>query len=130
MESACSGTEIKAARSGQVSLQEGYVRATETTAGVDACIACTLRSMRRPVRSSMHRRVPAGCWRHKREIRKLAMATREKGVTLVPLKMYFERGRLKVMIGLARGKRKADKRQKLDTKQAKREIDRAMSKRM
>ncbi len=123
------GTEVKAARAGQVSLQEGYVRATET-----------------PLEITMHgvhfaEYAPAGPQQHeptrtrrllvhKREIRKLASATREKGVTLVPLKMYFERGKLKVLIGLARGKRKSDKRQVLDKKQAQREIDRAMSKRM
>ena len=52
----------------------------------------------------------------RREIRKLAQATRQPGTTLVPLKVYFVRGRAKLLLGVARGRRKADKRQKLDQK--------------
>ena len=66
---------------------------------------------------------------HRREIRKLAQQTREKGLTLVPLKMYFLNGRAKLLIGLGRGKGRADKRHDLADKQARRDIDRAMSKR-
>ncbi len=66
---------------------------------------------------------------HKRQIRKLAAATREKGTTLLPLKMYFLNGRIKLLIGLGRGKRKADKRQTLSRREVKRDISRLMSKR-
>ena len=65
----------------------------------------------------------------RREIRKLADRTRAKGTTIVPLKMYFVRGRVKLLVGVARGKRHADKRQDLGAKEARREIERAMSKR-
>jgi SsrA-binding protein len=67
---------------------------------------------------------------HKKEIAKLASASREGGVTIVPLKMYFVDGRAKLLVGVGRGKRKADKRQDLSKKAAQREIDRAMSKKM
>jgi SsrA-binding protein len=122
------GTEAKSVRDGKVSLAEGYVRAEEN-----------------PPRLTLHgvhigEYPPAGpaaqhdptrvrvLLAHRREIRKLADKTREKGVTLVPLKLYFVRGRVKLLIGLGRGKRKADKRQDLAKKEAKRDIDRAMSK--
>jgi len=65
-----------------------------------------------------------------RQIRKPADRTREGGVTLIPLKVYFVSGRVKVLVGVARGKRRADKRQELSRREAKREIDRAISRRM
>jgi SsrA-binding protein len=66
---------------------------------------------------------------HRRQIQKLAASTREKGVTLIALKMYFEAGRVKVLIGVARGRRHADKRQDIARREAKRDIDRALSRR-
>jgi SsrA-binding protein len=123
------GTEVKSVRNGQVSLAEGYVRAVES-----------------PPRLELHgvhigEYPPAGEHRqhapvrtrvllaHRREIRKLADQTREKGVTIVPLKMYFVNGRAKLLVGVGRGKRRADKRQDLSKQEARREIDRAMSRR-
>ena len=64
------------------------------------------------------------------EIRKLANATRDKGTTLIPLKAYFVRGMVKVLLGVARGKRRSDKREDLAKREARRDIDRAMSKRL
>ncbi len=121
------GTEVKSLRNGQASLGEGYVRAEDS-----------------PIRLTMHGvhiavYPPAGEHRQhmptrtrillaqKREIKKLADKTRTKGTTLIPLKIYFTRGMAKVLIGLAMRRRKADKRQVLDAKEAKREISRAMS---
>lgn len=120
------GTEIKSVRAGQISLAEGYVRASD-----------------RPLSLALHgvhiaEYPPAGEHRQhaptrvrvllasRREIRKLASKTRERGVTLVPLKVYFVRGKAKLLIGLAHGRRKADKRQTISRREAKREIDRAM----
>ena len=64
---------------------------------------------------------------HKREIRKLAQATDSEGATLVPLKIYFKEGRAKVLLGVAEGRRKFDKRQDLAKREAEREMSRAMS---
>lgn len=121
------GTEVKSVRSGQVSLAEGYVRAVETP------LALTLHGVHiaeyAPA-GEANQHVPTRprvLLAQKREIRKLAVKTRDKGLTIVPLKMYFVRGRAKLLVGLARGKRKADKRQDIDRRQAKRDIDRAMS---
>jgi SsrA-binding protein len=62
---------------------------------------------------------------NKREIKRLIGKTEEKGYTLVPTKVYFERGRAKVEIALAKGKRKYDKRHALKEKEMKREVDEA-----
>jgi SsrA-binding protein len=61
---------------------------------------------------------------HSQEIRKLIGQVEQKGLTLIPLKMYLKRGWLKITLGLAKGKKLHDKREDLKRKQEKREIDR------
>jgi SsrA-binding protein len=61
---------------------------------------------------------------HKREIVRLGSQVAEKGFTLVPLSVYFKRGRVKVEIGLCRGKQRFDKRATIREREVKREIDR------
>ncbi len=122
------GTEIKSVRAGQVSLAEGYVRATEDPPSlrlhnvhINEYAPAGTANQHEPTRT---RTLLA----NRREIRKLVMSLREQGMTLVPLKVYFVRGRAKLLIGLARGKGHADKRRDIASKTAQREIDRAMSK--
>ena len=64
---------------------------------------------------------------HRDEIEKIDAETRERGLTIVPLSLYFKDGRVKVEIGVARGKKNYDKRQALRERQDRREADRAMS---
>jgi SsrA-binding protein len=124
------GTEVKSVRNGRVSLAEGFVRASEEP------IALELHGMHiaeYPPAGEHHQHPPTRTrtlLAHRREIRKLAIRARESGITLVPLKMYFVNGRAKLLIGVARGKRRADKRQEISKREAKREIDRALSRRM
>ena len=66
---------------------------------------------------------------HREEIGKIATKTREGGMTIVPLRLYFKDGRAKVEIALAKGKKEYDKRQTLRERQDKREAERAMSSR-
>ncbi|MGA1017984.1 MAG: SsrA-binding protein, partial [Phycisphaerales bacterium] len=66
---------------------------------------------------------------HKREIRKLAVEVRARGASLVPLKIYFSKGKAKLLVGLGLGRRKADKRQAIAAREAKRDMDRATSRR-
>ena len=66
---------------------------------------------------------------HRREIDKLLGRTVEKGLTLVPLRIYLQRGYAKVAIGLARGKREYDKRRAIAEREARREEERALSER-
>ncbi len=123
------GTEIKSIRSGRVSLAEGYVRADEATATLSLHgVHIAEYPPAGPGRNHEPTRVRT-LLAHSRQIRKLADRTREKGLTMVPLKMYFVRGRAKLLIGLARGKRQSDKRHNLAERQAQREIERAMSRR-
>lgn len=63
---------------------------------------------------------------HKKQINDLQQAIKERGMTLVPLKVYLVRGRAKILIGLARGKNLYDKRHALKEKQANRDIERAL----
>ena len=63
---------------------------------------------------------------HKREITKLGERTREIGYSIIPLKLYLKHGNCKVLLGIARGKKKYDKRQTLKEKAVKRDMDRAM----
>lgn len=64
----------------------------------------------------------------KREIKRLVGKTEEKGYTMIPLKIYFSGGWAKVLVGLARGKKKADKRQAIKEKDMKRDMDRERKK--
>ena len=63
---------------------------------------------------------------HRREIKKFAALAYEKGLTLVPLKMYFKEGRAKVLLGICKGRKLYDKRDALKKSSMKRDIDRAM----
>jgi len=123
------GSEVKSIRDAQMSLAEGYVRATAEPASltlhgvhVNEYAPAGAAGQHDPVRT---RRLLA----HKREIRKLAKATQERGVTIVPLKVYFVRGRAKVLVGVARGKTRVDKRQSIAAREAKRDIERATARR-
>lgn len=63
---------------------------------------------------------------HKREIEKLRRRVDEKGLTLVPLRVYWKRGNVKVEVGLCRGKQAFDKRESIKERESKRELDRAL----
>ncbi len=66
---------------------------------------------------------------HREEIRKLIGKINQKGFTLVPLKIYFARGKAKVLIGLAKGKKAYDKRETIKEKESKREVERTVKER-
>ena len=66
---------------------------------------------------------------HRKQIDKLIGETKEAGYSLVPLKMYIKDGYAKLLIGLAKGKKKYDKREDLKRKEAKRDIERAFRER-
>ncbi len=66
---------------------------------------------------------------HREEIRKLVGKMTQKGYTLIPLKIYFTRGKAKVLIGLAKGKKAFDKRETIKEKESKRELERTVKER-
>ncbi len=120
------GSEVKSVRNGQVSLAEGFARVEPQNMQLylhDVDIAPYAQAG--PAQHDPKRiRVLLA---HKREIQKLLDETSAKGVTLVPLAMYFVRGRAKLEIGIGRGKAAHDKRQAMKTREADREIRKAMT---
>lgn len=103
------GTEVKALREGKASLGEAYAEVKDNEAIlVNAFIPEYLQANR----FNHEPRRPRKLLLHRREIDKLAAAIQRKGMTLIPLKIYFnDQGRVKVELGLAHGKKLADKRQ-------------------
>jgi SsrA-binding protein len=120
------GTEVKSLRAGRASLVDAFasikdgelwlqgVHIPEYTQGT-----WTNHEPRRARKLLLHRD----------EINRLIGKTRESGLTLVPLQLYFRDGKVKIELALARGKRSYDKRQDLARRDAKREISRAMGRR-
>jgi len=115
------GSEIKSIRAGQISLAESYVRVDGAQAWlVDAHIAPYEHAGRfnhDPLR-------PRRLLLHKREIRELWEAVRQKGMTIVPTQVYLKEGRAKVEIAIAKGKKLYDKRDAIAERDNQREIER------
>ena len=121
------GTEIKSARLGKVSIKESYARIEKEEMMIYGMNISTYEQGNRfnvdPLR-------PRKLLLHKREIRKLIGATKLKGLTLVPLTMYInEAGLAKLEIALARGKKNYDKRDAIAKRDASRNMERAMKQR-
>lgn len=117
------GTEVKSLRSGKVSLREAYavVRGREAW-----LINCHIPEYQ-PGGPFNHVPLrPRKLLLHSREINKLAGKTQEKGLTLVPLRIYFKDGKAKCEVALARGKKYHDRRESERTKEAKREAKDAL----
>jgi SsrA-binding protein len=120
------GTEVKSLRAGRAAIADGYglitdgevwlhgVHIPEYTQGT-----WTNHDPRRVRKLLLHRQ----------EIDRLASATKEQGLTLIPLSLYFSGGKAKIELGLARGKRSYDKRHDLAKRDAAREMDRALRRR-
>ena len=101
------GSEIKSIRAGQISLAEAYVRIDDSQAWlVNAHIAPYEPANRYNHEPTRERRLLL----HKKEIRKLWDSVRQKGVTIVPVKLYLKGGLAKIDIALAKGKKLYDKR--------------------
>ena len=124
------GSEVKSVRDGQVSLAEGWVRASTSPLQI-TLFGVHIAEYQNASPAHQHKpqrtRVLLA---HKREIRKLEAFTNQQGRTLIPLRMYFTNNKIKVLVGLATGKHKSDKRQDMAKKTAKRDIDRAMKRRL
>ena len=117
------GTEVKSMRQGRMNLKESFAIVKD-----GEVLVCGMHISpyekgnifnRDPVR---RRKLLA----HKSEIRRLAQQQKLQGNTLVPLKLYFKRGRAKLCLGVCKGKKLYDKRADMAVRSAKREIDRAL----
>ncbi len=118
------GSEVKSIRDGKVAIHDAYARVKGGEAWVIG-MDISLYPQAGPHNNHEPRR-PRKLLLHRREIRRLVSKTREKGLTLVPLALYFKDGLAKLEIGLARGKVKYDKRQTIKKREADREIRRRM----
>jgi SsrA-binding protein len=118
------GSEVKSLRLGKATLQEAFARIDNGQLvlhqlHIDPYEKATIEN-HEPTRE---RRLLA----HKREIKKLAEATKERSTTLIPLAIYFKDGRAKVEIGVAHGRQHHDKRQAIKKREMDRELRKAMS---
>jgi SsrA-binding protein len=116
------GPEVKSIRNGRANLQDGYARLDDGEVwlfGMHVSPYEFSRGDLDPVR-------PRKLLLHHKQIDELARATEERGITLVPLSVYFKDGRAKVELAIARGKARYDKRQAIAERDAKRETQRAL----
>ena len=121
---ALTGSEVKSLHNGKVSLDEAYARVKDNEAWL---IGCDIPIYAQATIWNHEPTRPRKLLLHRREVLKFAGLAHEKGLTLVPLKMYFNaRGRAKVLIGLCRGKKLHDKREDMKKKDTQRDMDRAM----
>ena len=118
-----SGTEVKSLRQGRVSLGDSYAQVVNGELWLYALHISPYEQGNRFNKDPLRARK---LLMHKREILRLYSQTRQEGLTLVPTKLYFKHGRVKVEISLAKGKKNYDKREDEARKQASREIDRRL----
>ncbi len=121
---ALQGTEVKALRDGKVNLGDGWV---DITPGGQAILRDVHigHYSHGNIMNHLERRSRV-LLLHRREIDKLTRSLREKGFSLIPLKIYFKGRFIKIEVGLGKGKKAYDKRDSSKEKDAKREIDRVM----
>jgi SsrA-binding protein len=116
-----SGTEVKALRAGKANLKDSYAVVNDNEVYLREMHISHYdhgnRSNHEPLR-------PRKLLLHKREIRKLYGKSREKGLALVPLKLYFKNGRVKVEIGIGKGKKLYDRREDIKQREERRTLAR------
>ena len=120
------GTEVKSIRAGKVSLRDSYA---EVVNGEAYLQNMHISPYDKGSRFNHDPKRPRKLLLHKREIKKLLGQTTQKGYTLIPLRLYFKRGKVKVELALARGKKLYDKPQDTAERYAEREMARALSNR-
>ena len=120
---ALQGTEVKSIRAGNVNLRDAYAR---PEGGEIWLWNAHIAPFDQGNRWNHEPRRPRRLLLHTREIGRLTAKAKESGITLVPLRLYDRRGKLKLELALARGKRQYDKRAAIAEREAKREIERTI----
>jgi len=115
------GTEVKSMRQGKANLQDSFARVERGELWLYNCHVSPYDHGNRFNHDPVRRR---RLLMHSREIEKLKSKMQEKGLTLIPLKIYFKRNWVKVDLALARGKRLYDKRESITKRDTKRQLDR------
>lgn len=116
------GTEVKSLRAGKANLRDSFARIEN---GEVMLHNMHISPYEQGNRFNPDPKRTRKLLLHKHEINKLIGATQQKGLTLVPLKVYFTRGKAKIELALAKGKKIYDKREDIAARDAKREIERA-----
>ncbi len=114
------GSEVKSIRMGKVNIQDAFCLIRQGEAFIHNMII-------QPYPFATYENHEPGAIRklllHKREINRLIGKIQQKGYSLIPLKLYFKNGKIKIEIALARGKKEYDKKQKIKEREHKRELD-------
>lgn len=123
------GTEVKSIRDGKMSLAEGFIMARAEPPSLELH-GVHIDEYPPAGRDRQHepRRVRK-LLAHRREIVRLATEVKAKGVALVPLKVYFTKGRAKLLLGVGKGRKKGDKREAIAEREMRRDIEREMGRR-
>jgi len=119
------GSEVKALREGKCNLKDGYARIREDEMWL---IGITIGSYKNASDDGHEPERSRKLLMHRFEIKKIYRKVTEKGITLIPLKIYLKKGIVKVEIGLATGKKEYDKRESLSQRDRERELDRLQKK--
>jgi SsrA-binding protein len=117
------GTEVKSLRAGKVNLRDSYADVADNEVFVHNM---HISPYDKGNRFNHDPKRPRKLLLHRNEIRRLLGQTTQKGYTLIPLRIYFKRGRAKLELALARGKKLYDKREEIARRDADREIARAL----
>jgi SsrA-binding protein len=120
------GTEIKSIRSGKINLRDAYARPEN---GELWLVGAHIARYEAGNRFNHEPTRPRKLLVHRKELRRLSAEVEQKGLTLVPLRMYFKKGLAKVELGLAKGKRAYDKRQTIAKRDAAREMEQSARRR-
>jgi SsrA-binding protein len=123
---ALQGTEVKSLRQGHVSLKDAY---GDVQNGEVYLMNAYIDPYEQGNRNNHEPERPRKLLLHKQEMRRLIGKIQERGLTLIPTRMYFAGGKAKVEIGLAKGKKNYDKRHDLKRRTAEREVERALRER-
>jgi len=116
------GTEVKALRQGKATITEAYVRIDGDEAWL---VGATIQPWSHGNRNNHEPARKRKLLLHRREIERLRGKVNQQGFTLVPMKLYFNKGKAKLQLGLGKGKKHYDKRQDTKQRDAKRDIERA-----
>lgn len=117
------GTEVKALREGKGNLKDSYAEVRDGEVFLHGMHISPYSHGNRTNHVSLRVRK---LLLHKSEIKRLYSKSREKGMTLIPLKAYFKNGKVKIEIGIGRGKKLYDKRQSLKIKEDRRDMDKGL----
>ena len=118
------GSEVKSIRAGHISIGESFAKFSQDTVPELYLIGAHIAEYEWANRNNHDPLRPRKLLMHKREMAKISQLLDRQGLTLIPLCVYFKQGRIKVQLGLGRGKKNYDKRESLKQKSAQRDIDR------